>query len=170
MPKLYLIAIVVWTERTYRRRRRQQRFERLTLIEFATIMTPCSYRNSSFHAVSFAAKVCEARRLLVLYGVSPYHNPMATTSSRARSARLDLRMTVENREVLNQAAALNGTSLSDYVMSVLIPAARRDLLQHRMLQLAPEAWDDFMTALSEPDNEAAAALRTQVTRWDAPAE
>ena len=33
------IAIVTWTERTYHRRRRQQRLGRLTPIEFETIMT-----------------------------------------------------------------------------------------------------------------------------------
>ncbi|MBC9957288.1 IS3 family transposase, partial [Yimella sp. cx-51] len=32
-------AIVTWTERTYHRRRRQERLGRLTPIEFETIMT-----------------------------------------------------------------------------------------------------------------------------------
>ncbi len=34
------VAIVTWTERTYHRRRRQQRLGRLTPIEYETIMTP----------------------------------------------------------------------------------------------------------------------------------
>ena len=33
------IAILTWTERTYHRRRRQERLGRLTPIEFETIMT-----------------------------------------------------------------------------------------------------------------------------------
>ena len=33
------VAIVTWTERTYHRRRRQERLGRLTPIEFETIMT-----------------------------------------------------------------------------------------------------------------------------------
>ena len=33
------LAIIIWIERTYRRRRRQHRLGRLTPIEFETIMT-----------------------------------------------------------------------------------------------------------------------------------
>lgn len=33
------IAIVTWIERTYHRRRRQERLGRLTLVEFKTMMT-----------------------------------------------------------------------------------------------------------------------------------
>ncbi len=33
------LAIITWTERTYHRRRRQERLGRLTPIEFETIMT-----------------------------------------------------------------------------------------------------------------------------------
>ncbi|MBF6314009.1 IS3 family transposase, partial [Nocardia farcinica] len=36
------IAIVVWIERTYHRRRRQDRLGRLTPIEYEAIMTPAA--------------------------------------------------------------------------------------------------------------------------------
>jgi len=42
-------------------------------------------------------------------------------------------------------------------MSVVVRAARSDVLQARVLQLTPDAWDDFMAALSQPDSPAAAA-------------
>jgi uncharacterized protein (DUF1778 family) len=91
---------------------------------------------------------------------------MSVTTSAQRDARLDLRMTTENRELISEAAELNGTSLTEYVMSATIRAARADLLQARMLRLDPEAWDDFVAALDEPDTEAMARLRTRATRWD----
>jgi len=94
---------------------------------------------------------------------------MATVTLPARDARLDLRMTADNRALITQAAQLNGTSLTDYVMSVVIRAARQDVLQARLLHLSPDAWDDFVAALSEPDTDAMAALRTHATRWDDPA-
>jgi putative transposase len=34
------IQIVIWTERTYHRRRKQERLGRLTAIQYETIMTP----------------------------------------------------------------------------------------------------------------------------------
>jgi len=87
-----------------------------------------------------------------------------------RQARLDLRMTASNRALIGEAAQLNGTSVTDYVMSVVVRAARHDMLQARVLELAPDAWDDFIAALNEPDTDAMAALRTRATRWDTPTQ
>ena len=52
-------------------------------------------------------------------------------TSPTRDARLDLRMTADNRALISEAAQPNGTSLSDYVMSVVVRAARRDVLKAR---------------------------------------
>ena len=93
---------------------------------------------------------------------------MSTTLEDHRSARLDLRMTSDNKELISEAAQATGTSLTDYVMSAVIRAARQDLLQARVLQLSPEAWDDFLAALDEPDTPAMASLRSRRTRWDNP--
>ena len=101
-----------------------------------------------------------------MYGLGPYTRSMPTTSIAPRDARLDLRMTSENRELICEAAELNGASLTEYVMTATIRAARADLLQARMLRLDPKAWEDFLVALDEPDTEAMARLRTRATRWD----
>ncbi|MDO5672645.1 MAG: DUF1778 domain-containing protein [Actinomycetaceae bacterium] len=91
---------------------------------------------------------------------------MSTITPAKRDARLDLRMTAANRELIDEAAQLNGTSLTDYVMSVVMRSARQDILRSRMLLLSPDAWDDFMAALEEPDTEAMTALRSQAAQWD----
>jgi uncharacterized protein (DUF1778 family) len=75
-------------------------------------------------------------------------------------------MTSANRTLISEAAELNGTSLTDYVMSAAVRAARQDLLEDRVLRLDPEAWDDFINALEEPDTPAMARLRARHTRWD----
>ena len=93
---------------------------------------------------------------------------MSALTPPAREARLDLRMTADNRALISEAAQLNGTSLTDYVMSVVVRAARRDVLQARVLRLDPDAWDDFVAALDAPDTEAMTALRSRATRWDKP--
>jgi len=56
---------------------------------------------------------------------------MSMLTSPTRDARLDLRMTADNRALISEAAQPNGTSLSDYVMSVVVRAARRDVLKAR---------------------------------------
>ena len=95
---------------------------------------------------------------------------MVTLTEERRDARLDLRMSSSNRALISEAAQLTGTSLSDYVVSAVVRAARKDVIQARMLQLAPDAWDDFVAALEEPDTEAMVTLRTRTTPWDKPAK
>jgi uncharacterized protein (DUF1778 family) len=75
-------------------------------------------------------------------------------------------MTSDNRALISEAAQLNGASLTDYVMSAAMRAARSDVLQARVLRLDADAWDDFLAALGEPDSTAMEALRSRATRWD----
>jgi len=75
-------------------------------------------------------------------------------------------MTSDNRALISEAAQLSGTTLTDYVVSAALRAARVDVLQDRVLRLDPAAWDDFLAALDEPDSEAMSVLRRRVTRWD----
>lgn len=92
---------------------------------------------------------------------------MARTSEAVtRTARLDLRMTPDNKETIAQAAALVGSNVSDYVTSVSLSAARRDIAAARVITLEADAWDDFLKALDEPDTAAIEKLRTRRTRWD----
>ncbi len=51
--------------------------------------------------------------------------------ARHETARLDLRLPREARELLDDAAAINGTTLTEYVLSRVLPAARRDVLEAR---------------------------------------
>jgi len=45
-----------------------------------------------------------------------------------------------------------------------------EVLQARLLHLDPDAWDDFIAAVDEPDTDAMVAVRTRATRWDGPAD
>ena len=92
---------------------------------------------------------------------------VAPSRVRTRTARLDLRLSPANRDMIARAAQANDTTLVDYVLGVVIPAARRDLAQAHTTYLSREAWNDFVTMLDEPDTPAMAALRQRSTRWDA---
>ncbi|WP_165399860.1 DUF1778 domain-containing protein [Xylanimonas ulmi] len=90
---------------------------------------------------------------------------MSTTAEAPREARFDLRMSREARALLDEAAAINGVSLTDYVLSKVVPAARHDLLEARTIRLGRQAWDEFVAILDKPDDERLAALRTHAAAW-----
>ena len=95
---------------------------------------------------------------------------MSTATEHPRSARLDLRLPQDARDLISEAAALSGTSLTDYVLGVVMPAARRDVIESKTIYLSKNAWSDFLDALEQPDSEALATLRLREPRWAEPSE
>lgn len=93
---------------------------------------------------------------------------MSTATEPSRDARLDLRLPQEARALIVEAASLAGASLTDYVLSVVLPTARRDVLESRTIQLSRQAWDDFLDILDRDDNPDLAALRDHAPAWGTP--
>lgn len=83
----------------------------------------------------------------------------------SKDARLDLRLPKDTRALIVEAAALSGASLTDYVLNLVVPAARRDVLESRAIRLAREAWDDFLDILDRPDNADLAEFREHTPSW-----
>jgi uncharacterized protein (DUF1778 family) len=92
---------------------------------------------------------------------------MSAVAEPQRDARLDLRLPQETRALISEAAALSGSSLTDYVLNLVVPAARRDVLESRTIRLSRDAWEDFLDILDRPDSERLAALREHRPDWDA---
>lgn len=90
---------------------------------------------------------------------------MSAAPESPKNARLDLRLPKDTRALIAEAAALSGTSLTDYVLNLVVPAARRDVLESRTIRLSREAWDDFLDILDRPDNADLAALREHAPQW-----
>ena len=67
---------------------------------------------------------------------------MATITER-HDARIDLRMTRRSRETIEQAAALADSSLSDYIMGVVMPTAYRDIKAAHTIELSQQGWENF---------------------------
>ena len=65
---------------------------------------------------------------------------------------LMVRLDEDGKSALNRAAQLRGMSVSDYVRSVLVPQARREVAAAgvQVIALAPEEQHAFWTALNEP--------------------
>ena len=71
---------------------------------------------------------------------------MAGTPNRTRSERLEVRMTPQDRKLVNDAVAACGTGLTEFVVASLRTAAHEALADRRVFVLdadAQLAWDEL---------------------------
>lgn len=71
---------------------------------------------------------------------------MAITDNRIKSARLEVRMTPEDRRLIDEAVAACGTGLTDFVVSKLRLAAHEALADRTVFVLdaeAQRAWEEM---------------------------
>ena len=73
-----------------------------------------------------------------------------STSGRARSERLEARVTADQKRLIEHAAALQGRSVTDFVLSSLQDAARRAIDEYQRLELSVRDSQAFVQALIEP--------------------
>jgi uncharacterized protein (DUF1778 family) len=71
----------------------------------------------------------------------------------ARSSRLHFRVSEEQKALLEEAAALSGRSLTDFVLSSAQSAANDILADRTRFALPPDQWDAFAAALERPPRE-----------------
>jgi uncharacterized protein (DUF1778 family) len=79
-----------------------------------------------------------------------------------KAERLEARISREQKELFQRAAALQGCSLTDFVVSSLQQAAVRVIEEREMLALSARDQDAFVSALlspSEPGKRLRAAAR-----------
>lgn len=71
-------------------------------------------------------------------------------TSQPKDSRIDLRVTQEQKELLERAAALKGVSLSAYTIFYLLPIARQDIDFHERLVLSNRDRDLFLSVMENP--------------------
>src|SRR6266849_3808689 len=69
---------------------------------------------------------------------------------RARAQRLETRVTAEQKTLIERAAALQGRTLTDFVLTSLQDAARRAIEEHHQLALSVRDSEAFVDALLKP--------------------
>jgi len=88
--------------------------------------------------------------------------------TRRRAERVEARVTSEQKELLERAAALEGRSMTDFIITSAQEAAADTIARHELLQLSPQDQRAFVDALLNPPvpNEAlrAAAARYRTAR------
>ena len=72
------------------------------------------------------------------------------TATATRAERLDARVTREEKEMIETAASLRGTSASDFVRMATREAALETIREHEVLTLNEEAKRVFVEALLNP--------------------
>jgi uncharacterized protein (DUF1778 family) len=68
----------------------------------------------------------------------------------ARSERLEARVTPEQKQLFERAAALHGRSVSEFVVSVAQDAAMRTIHEHDVLYLSVRDSRAFVESLLDP--------------------
>lgn len=71
-------------------------------------------------------------------------------ASNAKNSRIDLRVTQEQKEILEKAASLRGISLSAYTLLHLLPIASQEIEAREKLILSERDRDLLMSTLENP--------------------
>ena len=77
----------------------------------------------------------------------------------AKLERLEARITREQKRIIERAAELRGTSVTDFVVVSTQQAAANIIKDHEMMSLRGEAREKFVDALLNPPTPNAAANR-----------
>ncbi len=73
-----------------------------------------------------------------------------TPRGRVRSERLETRVTADQKNLIEHAAALQGRTLTDFVLTSVQEAARRTIEEHQRLDLSLRDSQAFVDALMNP--------------------
>lgn len=64
-----------------------------------------------------------------------------------KTERLSCRITPEGKNLLEHVAACHGMSVSDYVVSLALDAASREIMDEHIIRVPAEKWNEMLTAL-----------------------
>lgn len=67
-----------------------------------------------------------------------------------RNSRLELRVAKPEKDAIERAAALNGSSTTDFVRSTMLAASERVVRAHEVLELTSEGSAAFVEAIMNP--------------------
>ena len=73
-----------------------------------------------------------------------------SSHGRARAQRLETRVTTEQKNLIERAAALQGRTITDFVLTSVQDAARRTIEEHQQFELSVRDSEAFVEALLNP--------------------
>lgn len=84
--------------------------------------------------------------------------------SSSKTAKLEARLTIEQKELLLEAAKMSGRSLSDFVVESAMQAAMRTLQDREIIRLSQRERERFVEGLLNPP-EPGEKLRSSAERY-----
>ena len=88
---------------------------------------------------------------------------LSNSASTTKNSRIDLRVTPEQKELLEKAASLRGISLSAYTILHLLPIAKQEIEAIEKLVLSDRDRDLFMSTIENPP-ELQGKLKTAIKK------
>ncbi len=83
---------------------------------------------------------------------------MPIANEKRSKTRLDFRVSVESKTIIEQAASLSGQTVSDFAVSILVKSAQEIILQNQQTKLSERDFKIFLQIL-ESDGEPNEALK-----------
>jgi uncharacterized protein (DUF1778 family) len=74
----------------------------------------------------------------------------SVNANRVRGERLETRVTTDQKNLIERAAALQGRTVTDFVLTSVQDAARRAIEEHQSLDLSLRDSQAFVEALTHP--------------------
>jgi uncharacterized protein (DUF1778 family) len=81
------------------------------------------------------------------------------------NARLNLRLQPDLKQVIEQAAAVTGQTISDFAISTLVQAARQVVEQRDVTELTTRDRDRFLALLDDTNRNPNKALKAAAARY-----
>lgn len=78
---------------------------------------------------------------------------MKTDDRVAKTERVALRASSQQRAILDEASRAEHTTLSDFVLRYAVEAAEQVLADRRVFVLSHERWIQFIDALDQPERD-----------------
>ncbi|MBI2299437.1 MAG: DUF1778 domain-containing protein [Armatimonadetes bacterium] len=89
-------------------------------------------------------------------------------SSAGKTERLEARLTVTQKELIQQACRLSGRSVTDFVTATLVAAAQEAIREHQVLSLTLRESEQLAAALAQPPEPTAALREAWARRFGHP--
>jgi uncharacterized protein (DUF1778 family) len=123
------------------------------LDEIVSARRSAYFRNTKTPIRRLRELVCPVRHNAVRFAcidIPVQEKPMARANSPTRNARLEARITAEQKELIERAAAYEGRSVSDFVVATVQQAAKDVVQEHELLRLNKSQSRTFVETLLNP--------------------
>lgn len=71
-------------------------------------------------------------------------------TKKPKTARLEARVSADEKKLFQQAAALQGQSMTEFLVNSIYDAAKRTVQEHEMMELSASDRKAFVSALLKP--------------------